>query len=74
MLLTTSVAYPAGTKLALEVNLPNDPAPLMIMGRVVESTAVGGEIFDTRLEFTAVDDFHRDVIAQTMSASGRTTK
>ena len=74
MLLTTNKCYSAGTRLALEINLPNDPAPLMIIGKVIESAAAGVEVYDTRLEFVAVDEFHRRSIAQTINTSGRTTK
>jgi c-di-GMP-binding flagellar brake protein YcgR len=67
MMLTTNRLFESGTKLALEIRLPFDPAPIMIIGKVVESHEITKDlIYDTRLEFMAVDEKHRKVIQQTV--------
>ncbi|MCM8795617.1 MAG: PilZ domain-containing protein [Candidatus Omnitrophica bacterium] len=67
MLLTTNRKFEEGTKLALEIRLPFDPNPIMLMAKVVESKEITKNlIYDTRLEFLAVDERHRDVIVQTV--------
>ena len=67
MLLTTNRAFDTGTNLALEIRLPFDPHPIMLMGKVLESKEITkGLIYDTRVEFLAVDEKHRSVIMQTV--------
>ncbi len=67
MLLTTNRQFEPGTKLALEIRLPFDPNPIMLIGRVVESTEITRNlIYDTRLSFLAVDERHRKVLSQTV--------
>lgn len=67
MLLTTNRKFDSHTRLALEIRLPFDPQPIMLIARVVESQEVTKDlIYDTRLEFLAVDEPHRKVISQTM--------
>ena len=67
MLLTTNCQFPIGTNLALEIRLPFDPNPIMIIGKVVESKEITKSlIYDTRLEFLAVDEKHRSIIKQTV--------
>lgn len=67
MLLTTNKYFPPGTKLALEIRLPIDPVPIMLLAKVIESTEVTKElIYDTRLEFLAVDENHRRILTQTL--------
>lgn len=68
MLLTTNRQFDIGTNLALEIRLPFDPHPIMLIGRVIESKEITrGLIYDTRLQFLAVDDRHKDVIGQTVN-------
>ena len=68
MLLTTNRSFKPGSKLALEIRLPFDPHPIMIMARVVESREITPDlIYDTRLEFIAVDEKHRKVILETVN-------
>jgi c-di-GMP-binding flagellar brake protein YcgR len=68
MLLTTNRSFDKGTHLALEIRLPFDPNPIMLIGKVVESVEITkGLIYDTRLEFLAVDEKHRSVIHQTVN-------
>ena len=67
MLLTTNRAFLAGTNLALEIRLPFDPNPMMLIGRVIESKQIIKDmLYDTRLEFLSVDDKHKNVINQTV--------
>lgn len=68
MLLTTNCQFPAGTSLALDIRLPFDPDPIMIIAKVLESKEITkGIIYDTRLVFLAVDEKHRKVIGETVS-------
>ena len=67
MLLTTNRAFDPGTNLAIEIRLPFDPNPIMLIGRVIESREImKGLIYDTRIEFLAVDDKHKKVIVDTV--------
>ena len=67
MLLTTNCQFPVETNLALEIRLPFDPNPIMIIANVLESKEITkGIIYDTRLLFLAVDDKHRKVINETV--------
>lgn len=67
MLLTTNRQFEAGTNLALEIRLPFDPNPIMIIGKVLESREITKNlIYDTRLAFLAVDERHRNIINETV--------
>ena len=67
MLLTTNRVFDPGTDLALEIRLPFDPNPIMLVGKVVESREITKNlIYDTRLEFLAIDEKHRKVISETV--------
>ncbi|MDD5238674.1 MAG: PilZ domain-containing protein [Candidatus Omnitrophica bacterium] len=67
MLLTTNRQLEPGTNLALEIRLPFDPNPIMIIGRVLESREITKNlIYDTRLTFLAVDERHRNIINDTV--------
>ncbi|MDD5595754.1 MAG: PilZ domain-containing protein [Candidatus Omnitrophica bacterium] len=67
MLLTTNRKFDPGTNLALEIRLPFDPNPIMLIAKVLESHQVIKDlIYDTRLQFLAVDDKHRHVINKTV--------
>jgi len=68
MLLTTNRLFEPGTNLALEIRLPFDPNPIMLIGKVVESREITKDlIYDCRLSFLAVDERHRTVISQTVN-------
>jgi c-di-GMP-binding flagellar brake protein YcgR len=68
MLLTTNRQFNAGAKIALEIRLPFDPHPIMLIARVIESKEITkGLIYDTRLEFLAVDENHRKVMVDTVN-------
>jgi len=67
MLLTTNRSFKPGVNLALEIRLPFDPHPIMLIGRVVESREIMKDmIYDTRIEFLAVDERHRKIIGETV--------
>jgi hypothetical protein len=67
MLLTTNRMFDTGTKLALEIRLPFDPNPILIIARVVDSHEITRDlIYDTRLAFLAVDEKHRKTIGDTV--------
>jgi len=67
MLLTTNRNFEPGTNLAIEIRLPFDPNPIMLIGKVLESHEITKDlIYDTRMQFLAVDESHRDAINQTV--------
>ena len=67
MLLTTNRAFQPGVNLALEIRLPFDPNPIMLIGKVMESREIIRDlIYDTRLQFLAIDDNHKDMINKTV--------
>ena len=67
MLITTNKKFDSGVNLALEIRLPFDPHPIMMIGKVIDSREITkGLIYDTRLEFLAVDEKHRKLIGQTV--------
>jgi len=67
MLLTTNKQFERGTNLALEIRLPFDPNPIMLIARVLESREITKNlIYDTRLAFLAVDEKHRRVVNETV--------
>ena len=67
MLLTTNIQFDPGTNIALEIRLPFDPDPIMLIAKVLESREISKNlIYDTRLMFLAVDERHRKVINETV--------
>jgi len=67
MLLTTNCQFQPGTNLALEIRLPFDPNPIMLIAKVLESKEITKDvIYDTRLIFLAIDEKHRKVINETV--------
>lgn len=67
MLLTTNRKFEPGTNLALEIRLPFDPDPIMLICRVVESCEISiNLIYDTRLAIQSVDEKHREIISRTV--------
>lgn len=67
MLLTTNRKFAIGAKLALEIRLPLDPNPILLIASVVESKEVVSDlIYDTRLTFLAVDKKHQKIISETV--------
>ena len=68
MLLTTNRQFNSGTNLALEIRLPFDPNPIMLVGKVIESKQITKNlIYDTRINFLAIDEKHRSIISETVS-------
>ena len=67
MLLTTNRKFDSGTSLAVEIRLPFEKNPIFFIGRVIESQEITKDlIYDTRLEFLAIDENHRTVINKTV--------
>ena len=67
MMLTTNMKLDPGTNLALEIRLPFDPNPIMLIAKVLESHEITKNlIYDTRLSFLAVDEKHKKVINETV--------
>jgi len=67
MLLTTNRKFETGTNLALEIRLPFERNPIMVIGRVVDSREITKDlIYDTRLQFLAIDENHRQIINKTV--------
>lgn len=67
MLITTNRQFNSGIKLVLEIRLPFDPHPIMLIGKVIESKEITRNlIYDTRLMFIAVDEKHRRTINETV--------
>ncbi|MDD5347912.1 MAG: hypothetical protein PHT59_04800 [Candidatus Omnitrophica bacterium] len=67
MLLTTNRRFERGTTLAVEIRLPFERNPIMMMGRVVDSVEITKDlIYDTRLQFLAVDENHRSILNKTV--------
>jgi c-di-GMP-binding flagellar brake protein YcgR len=67
MLLTTNRYFDSGTSLALEIRLPFDPYPIMLIAKVLDSHEITKNlIYDTRLQFISVDERHEKVINETV--------
>ena len=67
MLLTTNRPFKPGTNLALEIRLPFDPSPIMLIGKVIDSFEITKDlIYDTRISFLAIDKKHKKVVSQTI--------
>ncbi len=67
MLITTNRQFDPGTQLVLEIRLPFDPHPIMLIGKVIESREITHNlIYDTRLMFLAVDEKHKGIIDETV--------
>ena len=67
MLLTTNMRFERGTTLAVEIRLPFEKNPIMLIGKVVDSNEITKDlIYDTQLEFIAIDENHRSIISKTI--------
>lgn len=67
MLLTTNKHFKPGTNLALDIRLPFDPNPILIVAKVLESKEITENlIYDTRLTFLAIDKRHQKVLGSTV--------
>ena len=71
LLLTTNRQFEPGINLALEIRLPFDPNPIMLVGVVIESLEITKNlIYDTRLSVIKVDDKHKNIINKTIDYFG----
>jgi len=67
MLLTTNKIFEKGTPLAVEIRLPFEKNPIMLIGKVIDSKEISKDlIYDTRLEFVTIDENHRSIINKTV--------
>ena len=67
MLITTNRQFEPGVKLALEIRLPFDPNPIVLVGKVIGSQEISKNlIYDTRLEFLSIDEPHKNIVFQTV--------
>ncbi|MCX7927919.1 MAG: PilZ domain-containing protein [Candidatus Omnitrophica bacterium] len=67
MLLTTNRRFEDGTVLAVEIRLPFERNPIMLIGKVVRSVEITKDlIYDTHLEFQAIDENHRAILNRTV--------
>jgi len=67
ILITTNRFFPIDSSLALKIRLPFDNDPIEVLGRVVESKEIVKDlIYDTRLEFSSVNQKHQGVMTQTV--------
>jgi c-di-GMP-binding flagellar brake protein YcgR len=68
MLLTTNRKFTSSTQLVLEIRLPFTPKPIILIGKVLESHEVTKDlIYDTRLEFIALDEQHQKSLSETLN-------
>jgi len=75
MLITTNKKFKPGTNLALEIRLPFDPNPIVLVAKVIDSAEITKNlIYDTRLEFISIDEKHQDIVDQTVNYYLKRTK
>ena len=68
MLITTNKQFEPGVKLLLEIRLPFDPHPIILVGKVISSHEITKDlIYDTRLEFLSIDEGHKNIVNQTVA-------
>lgn len=68
MLLTTNRKFDEGIRLSLDIKVPFDPRPVVIVGRVVGSTEIVKDlIYDTRIEFLSIEDKHHKPLQDTVN-------
>jgi len=67
ILITTNRCFEKGTNLALKIRLPFDLEPIEVIGKVVESCEIVKDlIYDTRVEFSSVNQRHQGPMSQTV--------
>ena len=67
MLITTNKQFEPGVKLLLEIRLPFDPNPIMLVGKVLDAHEISKDlIYDTRLEFLSIDEAHKNIVSKTV--------
>lgn len=68
MAITTSALFQPDAKLILKVRVPSVCEPVEIIGRVIECSPMGKmAVYNTRLEFSAIDEKYRQAIIDTIS-------
>lgn len=67
MLITTNKQFEPEVKLLLEIRLPFDPKPIILVGKVIDSCEIIKDlIYDTRLEFLSIDEAHKNIVSKTV--------
>ena len=67
LLFTTNRPFEVGSNIALEIRLPYDRRPIMLIGKVVDSREITKNlIYDTRMKFIATDKRHIKTLSQTV--------
>jgi len=75
MLFTTAESFEQGANFALKIRLPIAPNPIMPTGKVIESRqVVSGLVYDTRLEFSSLNEDDRQILSQTLDNYLKATK
>jgi len=68
MAITTSTQFKPDARLILKVRVPSARDPVEIIGRVIESSPMGKmAVYNTRVEFLAIDEKYRQAITDTVS-------
>jgi len=68
MAITTGTQFQLEMKLILKVRVPSKREPIEIVGRVIESAPMGKlAVYNTRIEFLAIDEKYRQAIIDTIS-------
>ncbi|MEK7309395.1 MAG: PilZ domain-containing protein [Planctomycetota bacterium] len=68
MAITTSAQFQPDAKLIMKVRVPSAREPVEIIGRVIESSPMGKmAVYNTRVEFLAIDEKYRQAIIDTIS-------
>jgi Tfp pilus assembly protein PilZ len=63
----TNIKFNPGTELILNLRIPLAPEPVKIIGRVVGSSAVGNNHYDTRIQFVNIDEKYRKSLIDTIA-------
>ena len=75
MMLTTNREFPHGTVLAIDIRLPFFIDAINLTGRVIESKEVVRDlIYDTRLQFLAIDPKSEGIVNDTVGYYLKTQK
>ncbi len=75
MLFTTAESFGPGANLALKIRLPLAHNPIMPTGKVIESRQiVPGLVYNTRLEFSSMNEYDRQILSETLGNYSKLAK
>jgi Tfp pilus assembly protein PilZ len=63
----TNIKFDTGTELILNLRIPLAPEPVKIIGRVVGSSEVGNNHYNTRIQFLTIDEKYRKSLIDTIN-------